>query len=54
MSPHLPCAWWLVVQPSPVPPPVLGRACRDKWVREFNYLRAQAVEPLATFLEFIT
>lgn len=41
-------------EPSPVPPPVLGRACRDKWVREFNYLRAQAVEPLSTFLEFIT
>ena len=41
-------------QAAPVPPPVVGRACREKWVAEFNYLRAQAVEPLATFLDYIT
>jgi len=35
-------------------PSGLQRAAVDKLVTEFKYLRTQAVEPLATFLDFIT
>merc|ERR1712127_844618 len=35
-------------------PAMLQKAAVEKLVAEFKYLRTQAVEPLATFLDFIT
>ncbi|KAJ1446082.1 V0 complex, c/d subunit of ATPase [Pelagophyceae sp. CCMP2097] len=39
---------------SSVTPAVILEAATRKMVQEFQFLRAQAVEPLATFLDFIT
>lgn len=38
---------------SPVLPAVVERCCRDKWVEEFNYIRAASTGPLAEFMDFI-
>jgi len=35
-------------------PDIMVSRCRDKFVQEFNYLRAQATGHLTSFLEFIT
>lgn len=37
-----------------ITPSLIERRALSKLVSQFNYLRAQAVEPLATFLDFIT
>eukprot|EP00540_Astrosyne_radiata_P013641 CAMPEP_0116849106 /NCGR_PEP_ID=MMETSP0418-20121206/15383_1 /TAXON_ID=1158023 /ORGANISM="Astrosyne radiata, Strain 13vi08-1A" /LENGTH=388 /DNA_ID=CAMNT_0004480781 /DNA_START=41 /DNA_END=1207 /DNA_ORIENTATION=- len=37
-----------------ISPSLLQKAAIDKLVAEFQYLRSQAVEPLSTFLDFIT
>lgn len=39
---------------SPIPTTVIADKCLEKLVGEFNYLRCNAVEPLATFLDYIT
>jgi V-type H+-transporting ATPase subunit d len=43
-----------VANDSFLTPPILERRALDKLVTEFFYLRAQAVEPLSTFLDYIT
>jgi V-type H+-transporting ATPase subunit d len=43
-----------IVNDSFITPPILERRALDKLVTEFFYLRAQAGEPLSTFLDFIT
>ncbi len=39
--------------PSPLHTTTIAEKCTLKMVKEFNHLRAQAVEPLATFLDYI-
>ena len=41
-------------EPSPISTTTLAEKCTEKLVEEFNFLRVQAVEPLATFCEYIT
>jgi V-type H+-transporting ATPase subunit d len=41
-------------EPSPISTTTLAEKCTDKLVEEFNFLKTQAVEPLATFLEYVT
>src|SRR3989338_903650 len=41
-------------EPSPLNSGVITEKATEKLVREFNELRFHAVEPLATFLDFIT
>ena len=41
-------------EPSPVSTSTLAQKCTEKLVHEFNFLRDQAVQPLATFLEYVT
>jgi len=41
-------------EPSPLHPNVIQTKCNEKMVAEFNHIRCQAVEPLATFLDYIT
>jgi V-type H+-transporting ATPase subunit d len=41
-------------EPSPLSTTTLAEKCTDKLVEEFNFLKVQAVEPLATFLEYVT
>tara|TARA_B110001452_G_scaffold148821_1_gene123881 strand:- start:81 stop:227 length:147 start_codon:yes stop_codon:yes gene_type:complete len=36
------------------PPPRRPSPLQDKLVEEFNFLKVQAVEPMATFMEYIT
>lgn len=47
-------AEYFVDEPSPLVPSRLYERCLDKLVAEFKYLRSQAVEPLATFLDFVS
>jgi V-type H+-transporting ATPase subunit d len=44
----------LVANDATITPPLLENRAVNKLVTEFFYLRAQAVEPLATFLDYIT
>ena len=44
----------LLANDSSITPAILEARCLSKLVTEFFYLRAQAVEPLATFLDYIT
>jgi len=39
---------------SRLAPKTLVRRCQDKWVADFNFMRASAVGALATFLDFMT
>ena len=39
---------------SPISTATLALKCTEKLVEEFNFLRLQSVEPLATFLDYIT
>lgn len=39
---------------SPISTTTLAEKCTEKLVEEFNQLRTQAVEPLATFMDYIT
>jgi len=41
-------------EPSPISTTTLALKLTEKLVEEFNFLRVQAVEPLATFLDFVT
>jgi V-type H+-transporting ATPase subunit d len=41
-------------EPSPISSSTLQDKCTERLVEEFNFLRSQAVEPLATFMEYIT
>jgi len=41
-------------EPSPISTTTLAEKCTDKLVEEFNFLKVQAVEPMATFMEYIT
>jgi V-type H+-transporting ATPase subunit d len=41
-------------EPSPISTTTLAEKCTDKLVEEFNFLKIQAVEPMATFMEYIT
>ena len=41
-------------EPSPISTTKLAEKLTEKLVEEFNSLRIQAVEPLATFLDYIT
>ena len=44
----------LLANDSNITPAILESRCLNKMVTEFFYLRANAVEPLATFLDYIT
>lgn len=39
---------------SPIHTTTIAEQCTMKMVREFNHLRSQAVEPLSTFLDYIS
>jgi len=41
-------------EPSPLHTVTIADKCTEKLVAEFEYIRAQAVEPLTTFLNYIT
>jgi V-type H+-transporting ATPase subunit d len=41
-------------EPSPISTTTLAEKCTEKLVEEFNFLKSQAVEPLATFLDYVT
>ena len=41
-------------EPSPLHTTTIAEKCTEKLVSEFQYLRAHAVEPLTTFLDYIT
>jgi len=45
---------FLANEPSPLHTTTIAEKCTQKLVKEFNHLRAQATEPLATFLDYIT
>jgi len=44
---------FLANEPSPLHTTTISERCTEKLVREFNHIRAQATEPLATFLDMI-
>jgi hypothetical protein len=41
-------------EPSPLHTTTIAEKCTERMVRDFNYLRANATQPLATFLDYIT
>jgi len=41
-------------EPSPISTTTLAQKCTEKLVEEFTFLRNQAVEPLSTFLDYVT
>ncbi|TGZ75041.1 hypothetical protein CRM22_000609 [Opisthorchis felineus] len=45
---------FLANEPGPLAVSTIEEKIRDKFVREFRHLRNQAVEPLSTFLDYIT
>jgi len=45
---------FLANEPSPLHTTTISEKCTLKLVREFNHIRAQATEPLATFLDMIS
>jgi len=45
---------FLANEPSPISTTTIQHKCIEKMVFQFNHLRCQAVEPLATFLDYIT
>eukprot|EP00727_Mastigamoeba_balamuthi_P005478 m51a1_g155 putative vacuolar atpase subunit dva41 (361) ;mRNA; f:504363-506116 len=45
---------FLANEPSPLHVTTIKDKCTEKLVNEFNYLRYNAVQPLSTFLEYIT
>jgi len=44
---------FLANEPSPIHTTTIAEKCTIKMVKEFAYIRAQATEPLATFLDYI-
>jgi len=45
---------FLASEPSPLHTTTISEKCTEKLVKEFNHLRAQATEPLATFLDYMS
>jgi len=45
---------FLASEPSPLHTTTISEKCTHRLVKEFNHLRAQATEPLATFLDMIS
>lgn len=45
---------FLANEPSPLQTTTIAEKATDKLVKEFNHIRAQAAEPLATFMDYIT
>lgn len=45
---------FLANEPSPIHTTTIAEKCTEKMVEEFNHIRDQAVEPLSTFLDYIT
>jgi len=45
---------FLVNEPSPLSTTTIQHKCIEKMVQQFNHIRCQAVEPLATFMDYIT
>lgn len=45
---------FLANEPSPIHTTTINEKCTQKLVDEFNHLKLQAVEPLATFMDYIT
>jgi len=45
---------FLANEPSPLHTTTISAKCTEKLVEEFKHIRAQAVEPLATFLDYLT
>jgi V-type H+-transporting ATPase subunit d len=45
---------FLANEPSPIHTTTIAEKCTQKMVKEFQHLRNQASEPLATFLDYIT
>jgi V-type H+-transporting ATPase subunit d len=45
---------FLANEPSPLHTTTILEKCTEKLVQEFNHIRSQAVEPLATFLDYIS
>lgn len=45
---------FLANEPSPIATTTIAEKCTQKLVQEFQYLRAHAVKPLSTFLDYIT
>ena len=45
---------FLANEPSPISVSTLDDKLREKLVAEFTHMRCQAVEPLSTFLDYIT
>jgi V-type H+-transporting ATPase subunit d len=41
-------------EPSPISPSTIVDKAKDKLIKEFLYLRAHAVEPLATFMDYLS
>eukprot|EP01102_Stenamoeba_stenopodia_P015021 TRINITY_DN507_c0_g1_i14.p1 TRINITY_DN507_c0_g1~~TRINITY_DN507_c0_g1_i14.p1 ORF type:complete len:215 (-),score=33.52 TRINITY_DN507_c0_g1_i14:91-735(-) len=45
---------FLANEPSPIHTTTIAEKCTEKMVAEFNHIRNQAVEPLGTFLDYIS
>ena len=45
---------FLAAEPSPVSTTTLAQKATNKLIQEFDFIRAQSVEPLTTFLDYIT
>mmetsp|Transcript_23022 Transcript_23022/g.59172 ORF Transcript_23022/g.59172 Transcript_23022/m.59172 type:complete len:363 (-) Transcript_23022:352-1440(-) len=45
---------FLQSEPSPISTNTIAMKCTEKLVEEFNHMKVQAVEPLATFMEYVT
>jgi V-type H+-transporting ATPase subunit d len=54
---HLACTDYgnfLANEPSPISASTIAEKCTDKLVSEFNFIRVQAAQPLAKFMDYIT
>ena len=45
---------FLANEPSPLQVAVIDEKLKEKMVQEFRHIRNQAVEPLSTFLDYVT
>ena len=41
-------------EPSPLSTSTIAEKCRERLMDDFEYLRVNSVEPLSTFLDYIT
>lgn len=44
---------FMMDEPSPIAVTTISQKCKEKMANDFNYIRAQAEEPLRTFLDYI-